>query len=115
MDPTDPARGLVLDKAGHLMYASHLSYVNDAGLGSAECDLLVDLVRKRERRGLYGARMTAGGCGGTVAVLCEDNDKAAQAIREIASEYQKQIGKAARIFDGSSVGAWESGTEIVTL
>jgi L-arabinokinase len=115
MDPSDPARGLVLDKAGHLMYASHHSYTNDAGLGSVECDLLVTFVRKRERSGLYGARMTAGGCGGTVAVLCEDNDKADTAIREIAAEYQNQTGKTAQIFDGTSPGAWETGTQTVTI
>ena len=48
-------RKLALDKAGHLMYASHLSYSNDALLGSPECDLLVQLVRQREAGGLYGA------------------------------------------------------------
>ena len=37
------------------MYASHFSYTNDAMLGSDECDLLVKLVRDRERAGLYGA------------------------------------------------------------
>src|SRR5206468_1400542 len=29
-------RGRLLDKAGHLMYASHLSYTNDAMLGAPE-------------------------------------------------------------------------------
>jgi len=33
-----------------------------------EADLLVDLVRKHERAGLYGAKITGGGCGGTVAI-----------------------------------------------
>ena len=39
--------GSSLDKAGHLMYASHLSYTNDALLGADECDVLVELVRQR--------------------------------------------------------------------
>src|SRR4029079_8363208 len=54
MDPADDQRHTLLDKDGHLMYASHLSYTNDALLGADECDLLVDLVRQRERQGLYG-------------------------------------------------------------
>ena len=65
-------RGGLLDRAGHLMYASHFSYTNDAMLGCDECDLLVQLVRDRERAGLYGARITGGGSGGTVAVLADE-------------------------------------------
>ncbi|HEX3359197.1 MAG TPA: hypothetical protein VHS31_19615 [Tepidisphaeraceae bacterium] len=102
--------GLSLDKAGHLMYASHLSYTNDAMLGAEECDLLVDLVRKHERAGLYGAKITGGGSGGTVAVLCNTGDRANGAIAEIMSEYEKQTGKRPEAFTGSSPGAWEVGT-----
>ena len=79
-----------MDKAGHLMYASHMSYTNDARLGADECDLLVDLVRQREKRGLYGAKITGGGSGGTVAVLCEQTEKADAAIAQIMAEYQKK-------------------------
>ena len=68
-------RGRLLDKAGHLMYASHLSYTNDAMLGAPECDLLVQLVRDRERHGLYGAKITGGGSGGTVAVLADEGER----------------------------------------
>ena len=47
----DPKRRkLELDKAGHLMYASHLSYTNDALLGADECDLLVDLARRAKAK-----------------------------------------------------------------
>ena len=93
-------RGGLLDRAGHLMYASHLSYTVDAMLGADECDLLVDLVRKREKAGLYGARVTGGGSGGTVAVLLEDNDRAMSAITEIAAEYEKHTGRKAELFTG---------------
>ncbi|MGD0542155.1 MAG: GHMP kinase, partial [Tepidisphaeraceae bacterium] len=72
-----PRRTLALDKAGHLMYASHISYTNDALLGAAECDLLVQLVRQREWSGLYGAKITGGGSGGTVAVLANQGTDAA--------------------------------------
>ena len=53
---TDAAkRGFALDRAGHLMYASHQSYTHDAMLGADECDLLVKLVRRGSGLG-YTAR-----------------------------------------------------------
>jgi galactokinase len=103
-------RGLELDKAGHLMYASHISYTRDALLGAPECDLIVDLVRKRERAGLYGAKITGGGSGGTVAVLAEKSPKADAAIAEVLREYQNQTGHVPEEISGSSSGAWEVGT-----
>jgi len=106
-------QGALLDKAGHLMYASHLSYTNDAKLGADECDLLVRLARDRERQGLYGARITGAGGGGTVAVLCDINQSADACIAELLAEYEKQIGKEPEAFLGSSPGAWHVGTVIL--
>jgi L-arabinokinase len=102
--------GLSLDKAGHLMYASHLSYTVDAMLGADECDVLVDLVRAHERAGLYGAKITGGGSGGTVAVLANISSRADEAIAEIMAEYAKRTGRKPEAFTGSSPGAWEVGT-----
>lgn len=102
--------GRWLDRAGHLMYASHLSYTNDAMLGAPECDLLVQLVRERERAGLYGARITGGGSGGTVAVLADNGARADAALAEILDEYQRPTGTRAELFDGTSPGAWHVGT-----
>src|SRR4051812_45824717 len=93
--------GLSLDKAGHLMYASHLSYTVDALLGADECDVLVDLVRSHERAGLYGAKITGGGSGGTVAILCNTTDRADTAIAEIMAEYAKRTGHTPEAFTGS--------------
>ncbi len=94
----DKQRFIEMDKAGHLMYASHHAYVNDAGLGHEGCDLLVSLVRAREKSGLYGARMTGRGCGGTIAVLAERSSAAMAAIEQILVEYQRRTGnQAARI------------------
>jgi galactokinase len=106
--PPGPRRKAALDRAGHLMYASHLSYTIDAMLGAPECDLLVQLVRDREHAGLYGAKITGGGSGGTVAVLCDD--RADAALAEVMSEYQRQTGNSADLFAGSSPGAWQLGT-----
>src|SRR5205085_2844408 len=101
-------RGAALDRAGHLMYGSHISYTNDAMLGAPECDLLVDLVRQRERAGLYGAKITGGGSGGTVAVLCDAGERADVAIGEILAEYEKQTGRKPEAFTGTSPGAWHT-------
>ena len=105
-------RGGMLDRAGHLMYASHLSYTNDAMLGAPECDLLVDLVRRHERAGLYGAKITGGGSGGTVAVLCDEGERADAALGEIMGEYERQTGREPEAFTGSSPGAWHVGTAL---
>lgn len=111
---TPRQRGGMLDRAGHLMYASHLSYTNDAMLGAPECDLLVDLVRRRERAGLYGAKITGGGSGGTVAVLCDTSPAADEAVGEILREYAQQTGRTAEVFSGTSPGAWHVGASLVT-
>jgi L-arabinokinase len=112
--PRTRQQGKPLDVAGHLMYASHLSYTVDAMLGADECDLLVDLVRKHEPAGLYGAKITGGGSGGTVAVLCDVSDRADEAIVTIMQQYEKQTGRKPEAFTGSSPGAWQSGTKLVT-
>lgn len=108
------ARGSALDRAGHLMYASHQSYSTDAMLGSPECDLLVHLVRRHERDGFYGAKITGGGSGGTVAVLANASSRAEEAINEILRDYESQTGKKPELFTGSSNGAWHTGTEIAS-
>jgi L-arabinokinase len=112
---TGSSRKLLLDKAGHLMYASHLSYSNDAMLGCDECDLLVKLVRERELAGMYGARITSGGGGGTVAILAGQSAATDSAINEIMTEYERQTGKHSEVFGLSSPGAWHVGTQLVRL
>jgi L-arabinokinase len=111
--PGTQAAGEPLDKAGHLMYASHLSYTNDARLGADECDLLVDLVRRNERAGLYGAKITGGGSGGTVAVMCDASDRADGANERIMREYQQRTGRTPEAFTSTSPGAWSVGTRML--
>jgi L-arabinokinase len=110
---TGGSRKLLLDKAGHLMYASHLSYTNDAMLGADECDLLVKLVREREPAGLYGAKITGGGSGGTVAVLAEQGPTVDATLFEIMEKYESETGNAPEALIGSSPGAWHVGTKLV--
>ena len=92
---------------GQLMYESHESY-NSCGLGSEATDLIVEMVREAGKEsGLYGAKITGGGSGGTVAIF--GTVDAAEAVRAIAAEYQKKSGRAATVFSGSSTGLAETG------
>lgn len=106
-------RTLALDKAGHLLYASHIAYAKDAQLGAADCDVLVDLLRAYESSGIYGARMTASGSGGTIAVLCKQGESTDRTIEQIVQQYIEQTGRPARAFFGNESGAWTSGSVIV--
>lgn len=112
--PRGAGRSLALDKAGHLMYGSHGSYQRDALLGTVECDLLVDLIRKHEREGFYGAKIT-GGSGGTVAVLCNANERSDLGLAMVMRLYEQQTGNKPELLAGSSEGAWAVGTEVVSL
>ena len=56
--------------AGECMFASHDSYRNNCLLSVPEVDFIVEAVRTRgPQEGLYGAKITGGGSGGTVAVF----------------------------------------------
>jgi len=98
---------------GELMYESHESY-SSCGLGSRGTDLIVSLVRAEgPSKGMYGARITGGGSGGTVAVLGRSD--AYPAIRRIVDAYEKQTGYRPCVFSGSSDGASKFGSRIVSI
>jgi len=104
MDRAHAGDRTALVEAGGLMYASHHSYGWNCGLGCPETDLIVDLVRRRgPERGLYGAKITGGGCGGTVAILADAG--ARDAVAEIAAEYEAETGLKPDLFDQTSPGA----------
>jgi len=107
--PSEEQRRLL----GELMYQSHASY-SACGLGSPGTDLLVDLVRKEgPPNGLYGARITGGGLGGTVAILGRSD--ASPTILKIAEEYEHTAGYRPHIFAGSSPGVSAFGSVTLTL
>jgi len=92
---------------GELMYQSHASY-GTCGLGSPNTDLLVELVRREGvRAGLFGAKITGGGSGGTVAVLGRSGSEGA--IARVLSAYTAETGIVSYLFSGSSPGAAEFG------
>jgi L-arabinokinase len=91
---------------GELMYQSHASY-SACGLGSSGTDRLVELVRAAAGAGLYGAKITGGGSGGTVAVLARAGSRAA--VDDIARRYAGETGRQASVLGGSSPGAAQFG------
>lgn len=92
-----------LAQLGELMYQSHSSY-SACGLGSQGTDRLVELARESGfEKGIYGAKITGGGSGGTVAIL--GNATVEQAIGEIGERYANATGHYPKIFRGSSMGA----------
>jgi L-arabinokinase len=90
-------------RLGGMMYESHASY-SACGLGSDGTDRLVALAREAgTARGIYGAKITGGGSGGTVALLADAD--AGDAVRAIARRYGEERGRDAHVFEGSSPGA----------
>ena len=97
--------------AGECMYGAHESYRDNCRLSTAEVDFLVETVRQRgAKAGLYGAKITGGGTGGTVAVFGK-LDALRKHIPEIAVEYQRRVGVMPDIFEGTSPGAIEFGAK----
>jgi galactokinase len=88
---------------GELMYESHASY-GACGLGSDGTDWLVERIRDvGTAAGLYGAKITGGGSGGTVAVLARAGCR--PTLERVVTEYERESGRKGAIFGGSSPGA----------
>ncbi len=97
---------------GELMYQSHASY-SRCGLGSDGTDRLVEIVRAYgHESGLFGAKITGGGSGGTVAILGKNSS--AELIEEIADNYFQETGHEKKIFKGSSPGANTFGSLVLS-
>jgi len=98
-----PARE-VLTVMGELMLAAHESY-GRCGLGDPMTDLLVELaMAEGPSRGVFGAKASDGGSGGTVVLLIDRIGRAA--LMKVAAEFGRKEGKARPlIVRGSSPGA----------
>jgi L-arabinokinase len=102
-----------LVELGALMYESHHSY-GACGLGSRGTDRLVELVRTQgTAAGLYGARITGGGSGGTVAVIGRRD--ASDAIHRVVHAYESATGYRPYVFAGSSPGVMAFGAQFIQL
>ncbi len=104
-----PERAAIyLKEAGILMYQSNASYRDLAGLGAPEIDGIVNIAQKiGEQGGIYGAKITGGGGGGTVALLCYGD--ISTSLTQILSAYKLAWGIETETFTGSSQGAIEFG------
>ncbi len=97
-----------LIQAGKLMYASHWSYRQRVGLGSPNVDMIVNKIREiGTEGGLFGAKITGGGGGGTVAVLCVGD--VSESIEKVILDYKEKTEIDAGVLTGSSPGAAQYG------
>ena len=101
-----------LVSAGEQMYAAHASY-SRCDLGSPETDLLVDLARS-EGDAVAGAKITGGGSGGTVCVLCRADAESDIAAR-LAQTYTERTGRTPRLIHGTSPGAMQTPIQTATF
>lgn len=79
-----------LSLMGELMYQSHQSYT-DCGLGHERADEIIQMVKNAgQKKGLYGARVTGIGGGGTVCILCgglSGTDNASKIHQQYTEKY----------------------------
>jgi L-arabinokinase len=100
-----PDKTGLLTSLGELMLQSHSSY-SAVGLGNRYTDELVNMVlEKGPSAGVFGARVSGGGNGGTVCVLYAGKE-GKQTLKEIYLCYKKKSGKNVFFFSGSCNGAF---------
>jgi len=103
-----------MTRAGRLMVASHHSYGLRANMGHADTDRLVRMACDLgPDRGFFGAKITGGGCGGTVAILMRNDPQTHDALEDLRSRYSGDTGRTTMLFDGSGPGAAAWGTVTV--
>jgi galactokinase len=84
-----------LDRFGKLMRESHVSLRVDYEVSSEELDLLVELAEEIE--GVYGARMTGGGFGGSTVNLVREESVDGFRVR-VSEGYERVTGLKAEIY-----------------
>jgi galactokinase len=89
-------------RLGELMFESHESY-GECGLGSDGTDAIVSLARASTGGSIFGAKITGGGSGGTVAVL--GRREAEAEVSAIVDRYYERTGHRSITFSGSSPGS----------
>ena len=89
---------------GELMLQSHVSY-SSVGLGNSATDEIVKLAMDAgPDAGIYGARVSGGGNGGTVVMMCYGK-KGKLTAKTIYQEYKKKSKNRIHFFQGSNHGA----------
>lgn len=110
---TTPSEHAMIE-AGQLMNQSHASYSQCARLGHPLTDQLAELLQQAGTdAGIFGCRVTGGGCGGTLAVLLRDEKNVHETLHRIRETYESQTGRRTMLFNGTSDGG--SHTPVVKL
>ncbi len=97
-----------LSEFGKLMYQSHMSLKNDYEVSCPELDAVVDICAEVD--GVYGARMTGAGFGGS-AICLVGREQADSVVRRLTAEYPGKTGRkpeiqVCTIEDGAQVRRW---------
>lgn len=88
-----------LSEFGKLMYQSHLSLKLDFEVSCAELDAIVDICAESE--GVYGARMTGAGFGGSA--ICLLNETSVENVKaRIEREYPQKTGRVPVVYECTS-------------
>ena len=94
-----------LIRMGNLMMQSHESY-SAVGLGNEYTDKIVEMIGDAgPARGVFGARVSGGGNGGTVCILSFGKE-GKNAVKEIYHKYKQIKKQKLFFFSGSSHGAY---------
>ena len=94
-----------LIQMGNLMMQSHESY-SKVGLGNEYTDKIVEMIRDAgPAHGVFGARVSGGGNGGTVCILSYGKE-GKNAVKEIFRKYKQIKKQKLFFFSGSSQGAY---------
>ena len=103
-DPEERQR--TVQRAGRLALASHHSYRLRLELSCREADWLVDrLMEAGPERGVYGARITGAGGGGTVMALVDRSASAGDAMLELIEGYRQIMGLLLTVAEAGVVGS----------
>jgi galactokinase len=95
LDSAQALRAGDIDRFGRRMAESHRSLRDLYEVSCRELDLMVDLAY--QQKGVYGARMTGGGFGGSTINLV-DMSHAGEFKEKLAKAYQKETGLVPQIY-----------------
>jgi galactokinase len=94
-----------LERVGELMIESHDSLRNDYRVSCDELDDVVDAATEQEDNGVFGARMTGGGFGGSAIALVAP-DAVGEVVATIRRRFVEAYGREPRTFvSGAAAGA----------
>src|SRR5271170_3051579 len=90
---TRSQRELILRRAGRLLLASQHSYRLRLGLSCPQVDWLIQqFIAAGPETGIYGARISECGGGGTVVLLMDNSPQATDSLLKVISEYPRHTG-----------------------